>query len=352
MDTLNKEQRDILLDYYFECADQQESDIAKELLENHQGAIEFYNRLHHSLSSLEHLDHQTCASCPDHLVEKTLQQLYSHHHASSGSERLEKLLQAENEKLVTKRPSFWRSLADAAAVAAGVIIFSGLFVPVTRSMRAQAWQTACEANLSKVAQGVTQYAGEHQNFLPAVTTKAGNPWWKVGSTGPENQSNTRHVWLLVKQNYIQPEVFTCPGGSNKKQIKLDRAQIAGLSDFPNRRYITYSFRLICEPNKAVYPKSSTPLMSDTNPIFEACLKNPNGLSKTEFDPVTLSEKLLRVNSSSHRSRGQNVMFSDGAVKFLSGRVIDQNDDIFTVKDLNTYRGTERPVCATDVFLVP
>jgi hypothetical protein len=352
MDTLNKEQRDILLDYYFECADKRESEMAKELLESHQGAIEFYKRLNHSLSALEHLDHEACAACPDHLVEKTLEKLYSHTTQTSGVSQLDKLLQAESEKVVTKRPSFWRNLAEAVAVAAGVVILSSIFVPVTRHMRATASQTACQANLSKIAQGVTQYAGENNNFLPAVATKAGNPWWKVGSTEPQNQSNTRHVWLLVKKNYVEPQVFVCPGGAGENLMKLNRAQIANLADFPDRRYITYSFKLICEPNKALYPSNAMPLMSDINPIFETCLKNPGYTSKNEFDPITLSEKLLKINSSSHRGKGQNVMLSDGTVKFTSQRVFGQDNDIFTVKDQQVYRGTESPNSETDVFLVP
>jgi anti-sigma-K factor RskA len=351
MDTLSKKEQDILLDYYFECADQQEAETARQLLQTHQGAMEFYNRLNHSLSALEHLDHEAHANCPDHLVENTLAKLYAHE-SSSGPQRLEQLLQAESGKIVTTRTSFWRSLAETAAVAAAVVIFSGLFVPVTRSMRAHAWQAACESNLSKIAQGVTQYAGDHQGMLPAVATKAGNPWWKVGSTQPENQSNTRHVWLLVKQGYIQPEAFICPGGSKGNVIKLDKVQIASLADFPNRRYITYSFKLISDSNKALLPTSATAIMSDTNPIFEPCLKAPDCLLKNELDPITLNASMLKMNSSSHRSKGQNVMFSVGAVKFLSGRLVDENDDIFTAKGQDTYKGTETASSEKDVFLVP
>ena len=352
MDTLTKEQRDILLDYYFECADQQESETAKELLETHKGAVEFYNKLHHSLSALDHLDHETHANCPNHLVEKTLERLYSHHTETVESGWLENLLQAESEKTVTKRPSFWRNFAEAAAVAAGIFIIASIFVPVTRQMRAQAYKTACQANLSKIALGITQYADEHNGYLPAVATKAGNPWWKVGSTAQENQSNTRHLWLLVKQGYVQPNVFVCPGYSKGKIITLTPAQIAGLSDFPDRRYITYSFKLICEPNKAVRPQSPVPIMADANPIFETRLQNPDDQTSMQFNPIKLSEKLLTINSINHRGQGQNVMSSDGMAKFFTERLFDQNDDIFTVKDLDTYRGTEMPNSETDVFLVP
>lgn len=360
METLSRQQQDILLDFYFDCAGQEQADTARQLLETHRGAQEFYDKLHHSLSVLEHLDHESHQACPEELVEKTLEKLYSHQETLSASNQLEQLLAnerektfsiASEEKIVTKRPNFWRSLAETAAVAAVVMIFSGLFVPVTRQMRAQAWQAACQSNLNKISQGIARYAGENQNSLPAAATKAGNPWWKVGSTQP--QSNTRHVWLLVKRNYVNPQVFICPGNCNSTNMPiLETAKIQLVPDFPDRRYITYSFKLICDSNKAALPAVQTALMSDVNPIFETRLKTPGDFSKAGFDPVTLNDKLLRANSSSHRGKGQNIMFSDGTVKFTSQRVFNQNDDIFTVQGRDTYEGNETPSCEKDVFLVP
>jgi hypothetical protein len=357
MDTLTKEQRDILLDYYFECADQRESEIAKGLLEDHQGAIEFFNKLHDSLSPLEHLDTENNTNCPDHLVEKTLAGIYSHSQSNNNEpvsvDRLEKLLAEESQKIATKRPSFWKGLAETVGIAAAILIASGIFLPVSRNMRAHAWQTACQASLSKISRGFTQYAGDNQGFLPAVATKAGSPWWRVGSDGQENQSNTRHVWLLVRNNYVEPTAFTCKGCSRGQMAEMNRKQMAKLSDFPNRRYISYSFKLISDPNKAVYPQSATPLMSDANPIFESCLKTQTCLSKGEFEPINVCEKLAKINSYNHRTKGQNIMFSDGAVKFTTQRMFgQQNDDIFTVRNLNVYRGNEKPSSEGDIFLVP
>ena len=356
MDTLTKEQRDVLLDYYFECADQRESQTARELLEHHRGAIEFFHKLHDSLSPLEHLDTEEHKNCPDHLVEKTLAKVYSHNHNNDNERvsvgQLEKLLQAESEKIVTKQPSFWRNFTEAAAIAAGVFVFFSIFVPITRHMRADSWQTACQANLAKISQGFAQYAGDNKGFLPAVATKAGSPWWKVGSAGQENQSNTRHLWLLVRNGYLEPEAFSCQGCRRGKTVRLDRTQVGKLFDFPDRRYISYSFKLIYDPNKAIVPQKTTPLMSDANPIFESYLNTPDCLLKGEFEPVRVSEKLLRINSYNHRSKGQNIMFSDGTVRFTSQRIFDQNDDIFTVRDLTVYHGNEKPTCETDIFLVP
>ncbi|MDD5134807.1 MAG: hypothetical protein PHP01_05295 [Phycisphaerae bacterium] len=356
MDTLSREQRDVLLDYYFECAGQQETQTAQKLLAHNRGAVEFYEKLHHSLSPLDHLDHHTDIDCPDTLVEKTLERVYSHDHnhttETANVAGLEKLLKAESEKVVTKQPSFWRHFVESAAIAAGVFAFFSIFVPVSRHLRAGSWQTACQANLAKISQGFTQYASDNRGYLPALTTKAGAPWWKVGSTSQENQSNTRHLWLLVRNGYLGPDVFICPGSGNTKTLKLDNVQIAALADFPGKKHISYSFKLICDANKAAMPRTATPLMSDANPIFQACFKNCDSLSRSEFDPVTLSEKLLNATSHNHFRKGQNILFSDGNIKFTNQRIFGQNDDIFTVRDTHTYRGTEKPTCETDVFLVP
>jgi len=358
MKTLSKQEQDVLLDFYFDCASQAEAEVARHLLDTNRGAQEFYNKLNHSLSALENLDAQEHSSCPEHLVEQTLQKLYSHQSSEPSQEsfstvKLGQLLAGESEKIVTKRPSFWRSIGEAASVAAAFAILSGLFVPVTRQMRAQAWQTACQANLGSVSRGISEYAGDNRGLLPAVATTAGNPWWKVGSTEPQNQSNTRHVWLLVKGNYVKPQAFICPGSCRSRNMpNIEAEKIKSLPDFPDRRYITYSFKLICDTNKAVLSSSSTPLMSDINPIFETCFKTPGDYSKSGFEAVKLSEKLLKANSSSHRGRGQNVMFSDGTIKFTSQRVFQQNDDIFTLQNQDTYQGTETPGSDADVFLVP
>jgi hypothetical protein len=94
-------------------------------------------------------------------------------------------------------------------------------------------------------------------------------------------------------------------------------------------------------------------MSDVNPIFESCVKLvPKDMSGAEFTPVKLNEQLLKASSSSHSGKGQNIMFSDGTVKFTSQRVIDGNDDIFTLRGRDTYQGTETPAGDKDVFLVP
>jgi hypothetical protein len=351
MITLNREQRDLLLDYYFNCASDEHTEEAKQLLSSHSGAVEFYEKLQHSLSSLGHLHSE---QCPEHLAENTIDKLHEYHSKISGQERLEELLDAEQSKIVTTRQSFWRGLSEIAATAAAILIISGVFFPITRNMRDKARRIQCNANLAGIGQSITRYANDHGGVLPSVATAAGEPWWKVGEEGEQNHSNTRHLWLLVKQNYAQPDQFICPGRRCKKAAPLQQEMIARLNDFPSRKYVAYSFRLICDQSgrKLTLQQVSVPIMADANPIFEGCFKNKDSLKRREFESIKLSDKLMRANSRNHRGKGQNVMFSDGKIVFMKNRAIDDLDDIFTIKDRQTYSGVESPASEADIFLVP
>ena len=351
MISLNREQRDLLLDYYFSCASDAHAEEAKQLLSSHSGAVEFYEKLQHSLSLLGHLQSE---QCPEHLAENTIDKLHEHHVRTSGQERLKELLDAEQSKVVTTRQSFWRGSFEIAAAAAAILIIFSVYFPVTGSMRNKARLTQCNANLAGLGQSINRYANDHEGALPAVATVAGEPWWKVGAEGEQNQSNTRHLWLLVKENYASSDQFTCPGRRHKKTSSLQQDMIAKLNDFPSRKYVAYSFRLISDQNgrKLTIQQIPVPIIADANPIFENCLKNKDCYERKEFDPLKLSNTLMRANSKNHRGKGQNVMLSDGSIVYTKSRTIDGSDDIFTIENIQTYRGIESPVSAADIFLVP
>lgn len=348
MHTLSTEQRGLLLDYYFGCASTEQAASAKELIATHDGASQFYLKLEHALSKLDHLHDEQ--ECPQHLITSTIGKVEAHHQeTTAGEETLKGLLEAEQKRPVTTRPSFWRNFAGVAAAAAAIVIISGIYVPVTQNMRAKAWTASCGANLQRINQGIARYANDNDNKLPAVTLSAGAPWWKVGAQGSENHSNTRNLWLLVQQGYVEPEQFVCSARTEGRAIQLDRDLAEKYKDFPERRYVTYSFKLICDQNQKAWPTTSTALMADLNPVFEGF----DYIDKKSA-PVKLSDKLLRANSKNHRGKGQNVMFSDGSVEFVKQRTVGlDNDDIFTVQNVvDAYQGVEVPSCLTDTFLVP
>jgi hypothetical protein len=204
--------------------------------------------------------------------------------------------------------------------------------------------------MSRIARGIGGYASDHEGALPAVATSMGEPWWKVGYQGAENHSNTRPLWLLVKEDYVNATDFVCPGKRQGRAIQFNQQRAKELADFPSRKYVTYSFRVTCNSGRKRKgaEECRKVLMADMSPLFERLPENySNGLCQR------LCDELMKLNSSNHQGRGQNVLFSDGSVKFSRQRGIGIGaDDIFTLRDKQIYYGSEVPSCETDTFLAP
>lgn len=343
MKSLRQNERELIFDYFIGFADDSQIQDAQQLIENHKGGAEFYEKLQLSLQPLEHYSVEIC---PNHLAEKTIRRLNMA--AQASQTRLEHLLEKERTKLplATKHRSFWSSFAEVAAIAAMIFIVAGISFPTLQAARQNYWKTKCGSQLASIATGMS--SAEQEQTLAGTAPAAGSPWWKVGYQGAENQSNTRPLWRLVQRGYVPPEAFVCPARIQGRALKFDREQAAKLSDFPGRKYVTYSFRVLCpnDPRIALYPRRV--IIADVNPVFE----NLPGDFQKELN-VQLGGDMLKANSSNHRGCGQSVLFSDSSVSFEESRQVGiEQDDIFTVQNQTHYRGVENPASPTDNFLAP
>jgi hypothetical protein len=82
-----------------------------------------------------------------------------------------------------------------------------------------------------------------------------------------------------------------------------------------------------------------PIVSDANPLFEGGMFHP------ELDPNT-------TNTQAHRSKGQNVLCTDGRFVWRRSPVMANGDNIWVVERITAYVGNEVPSAATDAFIVP
>ncbi|MDO8302768.1 MAG: hypothetical protein Q7T18_05980 [Sedimentisphaerales bacterium] len=345
MMSLKRNEKELIFDYFLGLAGDAQIEETKELLKTSEGAAEFYEKLS---SSLQPLEYYAVETCPQHLTESTILRLNMA--ALASHEHLAHLLKKEQSRspLLTKHRSFWANFAEVAAIAAMIFIVAGISFPTLQAARQNYWKTKCSAQLASLSTGIGQYAAEHNQTLPSVATAAGSPWWKVGYQGSENQSNTRHLWLLVQGKYVEPEAFVCPARIEGKALKFDRTQVSKLSDFPGRKYVTYSFRIFRDKESNRLIHGNKVLIADVNPVFE----NPPQNFGNELD-VQLCKNLQEANSTNHRGCGQNILVSDGHVSFAKSRLVGTaEDDIFTIQKQMRYRGNETPASETDDFLAP
>ena len=354
MNSLNKEEKDIILDFYFRCGSEERINQARDMIASDQRAAQLYARLERTLTQLDSVKYEPC---PENLAEITIARLKLA--ASSQQARLESLLAAEQKKgelasspTATARRSFWRNISEVAAVAAVILVVVGVYFPATSNMRQIALRNKCNAQMARVGAGIAGYANDNNGMLPSVKMTPGSAWWKVGDQGKRNQSNTRPYWLLVRKGYVKNTDFVCPGRKDAKAVELDLAQVAEYNDFPSRQSVNYSFKFMYDRGAKQKRAERSVLLSDLNPVFEKIFDSKGMWHKSdEFTRVVINEQLCNMLSTNHAGKGQNVLFGDGNSSFKKTRRIF-DDDIFTVKGMKIYFGREVPYDEDDIFLAP
>jgi hypothetical protein len=339
---LNEQQKQLVFDYTVARTGAPETAAAAGLIESNPEAAKIHGALKRTLAPLESLGEQ---ACPDHLAEGTVWRLKS---VASATPTLSQLLADEQARRPEAVGRPWQNIGRMAATAAVIVLMaSALFAPL-RSARERSWQQLCQMQLGGIWQGMTNYCNDHDGRMPAVPVREGEPWWKVGYPGEENHSNTRRMWLLVRDAYVEPSYFVCPGIRHGRAIQIGWKEARSYNDFPARRYVTYSVRIQC--SKSARPETAfrKVLIADMNPLFESI---PEDFSRVFH--VRCDEQLLSRNSSNHNGRGQSILMCDGSVKFVRNRLAGiAADDIFTLRGTSVYRGVEVPSCETDAFLAP
>jgi prepilin-type processing-associated H-X9-DG protein len=340
MRQLSEQQKQLLFDYCLGLTSQLETAQAQELVFSDSEAAGFVASIKASLSPLDSI---TPEACPDELAEGTVWRAMQA--VRTGRLQLNQLIAAEQHRKV----GFWREMFGRLATAAVFIIVGSALITGgnlgLNYARQLSRQTQCGSQLAGLFNGLSNYKADNAGQMPALATAPGEPWWKVGYQGPENFSNTRRMWVLVKNEYAKQEDFLCPARKTNCSFSCNPKDY---NDFPRRNLVTYSFRIGC-PKSGSADVGRRVIIADLNPIFEVLpLPSEDKLIRN------LSEALIKQNSPNHAGRGQNVLFCDGSVQFIKTRIVDvSEDDIFTLQGAQTtYQGTELPASEADAFLAP
>ncbi|HNS20494.1 MAG TPA: hypothetical protein PKH24_08340 [Sedimentisphaerales bacterium] len=348
MTPLSDRQRQLLFDYSVGLTCEQETREAEILVASSEEAAQLYESFHHALAPLESVELEPC---PDELMERLFARLHEAAAPGEGKERMGELLTARESARRPIRIPVWRNWSEVVAAAAAVVLFVGILFPAVGQMRSRYQQGRCGSNLRDVYAGLRSYASDHDGFLPAVATAPGASWWKVGDQGKENNSNTRQLWVLSRDGYVDPCRFLCPGRREQSELSFDGFNIPDFSDFPSSAYIQYSVRIRCRSSNGRDLACEGVLMADRNPLSE---KLPSDHS-TRLQ-LQLREEETTSNSANHKGRGQNALLNDGSVEFTKHRrVRSLDDDMYLLRDMSPgteIRGDELPASDGDIFLAP
>jgi hypothetical protein len=231
------------------------------------------------------------------------------------------------------RPSFrW---SDLISIAAMLLIGSSILYPMLAGVRHQTMETACAANLSRAASAFTMYAADNDGSLPqAQASFLGGPWWNVGQ---RQQSHSANLYRLVSGSYASLADLACPGNRAAPVMRTNPAA----ADWANPDEVSYSFQLM-GPGRPQWNKGSAfVVLVDRSPIV------PRARLGEAFDPM--------ATSPNHQGRGQHVLFSDGAARFLQTPVLTNGDNLWLPQQATTpskLSGRELPTTDADAFVGP
>lgn len=326
MEKNEQDQLALLLDWRLNRLDEPERSAVEQRLEEDASFRSARGRLDRVLRPL---DRWSVASAPSSLVDKVLTRVSQ---ADGVSVRM------------TPEPSVLRRLRffipkELLAAAACIALLLGVFVPGISSLRANSRQALCEANLGSIFRGVSSYQASFGGAVPFAGSDPSASWLPTGESGRPFQSNSRHIYLLVKGKYgPKAKDFVCPACPDK--ATAGPADPTCEADFPCSGSYSYASLNLAGDSPCVTPKTAIPYLADNNPLFVNARFNP------KLDPRT-------ANSTAHRGRGQTILTLDGSTHWTTTPIYGvHKDNVWVIRDVQQYTGREAPFCETDVQLVP
>ncbi|MEX0885198.1 MAG: hypothetical protein WD009_02055 [Phycisphaeraceae bacterium] len=238
----------------------------------------------------------------------------------------------------------WRQVASGAFAA---IIALALLLPALEHNRFEGRRVGCAANLSQAGLAMGGYAADNNGDMPRGRTEPGAPWWRVGQPAADENapvpSNSAHLFLLVRQGYIEAHQLTCPENHRAHGRIAEDAQ-----DWPSADAVSFSYQnqYTAEPQKLA-DQNHLAVLADRNPLFRI------RVGEFRFD----AESPRITPSRAHARRGQNVLTADGAVRWQVRPLIrvpgsGQVTNIWVADGVTEFTGHEIPSGPGDSFLVP
>lgn len=238
--------------------------------------------------------------------------------------------------------------ADLVSVAALILIGTAVIGPMVGSVRAFGQRLACTAGFGELAGAFGQYTHDFRDTLPMATASiAGRPWWNVGN--PE-ESNSANLYTLARTNYTKAERLACPTNDRSRRC----SKRSGESDWHCIDEVSYSYQNLFARARPKWHegRARVAILVDRSPVVLLSAR------KASIDPFS--------NSPNHGRAGQNALFNDGSVTWLSSPVLDNGDNIWLPRVVeraiadracrsrkaDPLRGTESPECAEDTFVGP
>ena len=302
--------------------------------DGHPAAVEQDARIAKAEQLLSLLDHHPAAEPAGDLAQRTIDAIRQAQQRQRFAQQISTL---------SGGPSVGFGWHELGALAASLLIFAALAVPMLSKSQSNAKRLACANQMQMTAGALGGYAADYQGMMPRGPVGKDTTFFRTGA-GPDAdgvlKSNSAHLYLLIRRGYVKPRLLSCPDNP-----KAPRNLSRDAHDWRSHDDLSYSYQ-----NQF----TSIPLRLDQWPAM-AILADRNPLFRIQRNRLLVMRPgidLEAATSMLHGRTGQNILTSDGVVQWRDRPVMPNGDNIWTIMGvLRTYKGNEVPVEPNDAFLV-
>jgi len=221
---------------------------------------------------------------------------------------------------------------------------------------------ACASNLRQIHTAMTLYSQDYDGIFPMVPLGKGHlvgedvtvnnlklygkeDAWK-DFPADHNPSVSQNLWLLVRGDFAQPEIFTCPS-SDMAGNKCDTRDLSRSKGGVGAEYfvdftwknkngiMSYSFIQPWSEFSDNHTAKDIWWAADIDPRIVLAADANNGPQpdyRKDKQPVGYPDFKQYINSRNHTGDGQNALYGDGHVTFeKSANCGPGGDNIFTAR---------------------
>ncbi len=237
-----------------------------------------------------------------------------------------------------------------------LVLGLAFFLPALSKVKGTAFRMTCGSNLSGIGKAMLIYANDHDDVLPrAGGTHAtwGTTVWNAPTrataymdNGTTSQASISSCfYLLIKYAEIPTKTFICTGDEGTREFELSKENcppdfdLIDAWDFGSIpvKHCSYSYHMpFSEDALEISSEPGLAVASERNPWLDspgASAKTPNEFAS--FIPDTPEyggdiETAVMGNATTHKGKGQNVLYLDCHVEFTKRSFCSLEDDnIFT-----------------------